>query len=290
MGAPEGKEFKKDDLKTPMERIDIIQATLMREDVLGFDPTVLSALDDPDASQKDIENLKVKLGQDIFNHLFGLANSAYHGSLKMGKAQYFFEVVTRLGMEHTKVAILIFALRRLARGDEETERIYVKSFAASVVGRILARGFGFRDESAKKVELGGLLFFLGLLMMLVYRNRRQEGDVDIDDDFIQTYQSHLTERILARFQLPDYLLEMVTNRYFTLGRMNINLSGVVQMAVAIVEFSFQRFNNRFVIQSPPSSNDDESVTLGAIIEEQFIAAGLRKYLQIVEEPYNRGLT
>jgi len=283
MSDPEEKELKNDGVETPMERVGIIEETLMKEDVLGFDPTVLSVLDDPDAGQKEIENLKVKLGQDIFNYLFGLANSAYHGSLKMGKVQYFFEVVTRLGMEHTKVAILMYALRRLARGDEETERIYVKSFAASVVGRILARGFGFRDESAKKAELGCLLFFLGILMMLVYRNRRQEGDIDIDDDFIQKYQSHLAERILHRFQLPDYLFEMVTNRYFSLGRMNINLSGVVQMAVAAVEVSFQRFNNRLVIQSPPSSKNDDSITLGAIIEEQFSAAGLRKYLQIVEQ-------
>jgi hypothetical protein len=287
MSEPEEKEFKNDEVKTPMERIDIIEETLMREDVLGFDPMVLSVLDDSDASQKDIENLKVKLGQDIFNHLFGLANSAYHGTLKMGKVQYFFEVVTRLGMEHTKVAILMFSLHRLARGDAETERIYAKSFAASVLGRILAGEFGFRDESARKAELGCLLSYLGLLMMLVYRNRHQEGDVDIDDDFIQKYQLSLAERILCRFQLPDYFLEMVMTRCFVLDRIGVNMTGVVQIAIAAVEVSFQRFNNRLVIQSPiPSLKENgDSITLGAIIQEQFSAAGLREYLQIVEQQF-----
>ncbi len=285
MNEPEKKEFQSDEIDTPIQRLDVIEETLLKEDVLGFDPVVLSLLDDPNVSQKEIENLKVKLGPDIFGHLFSIANSAYHGSLKMGQVQYFFDVVTRLGMEHTKVAILMFPMRLLARGDLETELLYVKSFASSVVGRILARGLGFRDDAARRVELGCLLYHFGFLMMLVYRNRYQDGDVHIDDDFIHKYQSCLTERIVNRFQLPDYLLEMVVTRCFSLDRMGIDLSGVVQMAIAAVEMSFQRFDNRLVILSPmPSSDDDGAITLGAIIEEQFAAAGLRKYLQVVKKP------
>jgi hypothetical protein len=283
MTESEENEIERDDIDTPMKRIDIIEDTLLKEGVLGFDPSILSTLDNPDASQKEIENLKVKLGPDIFKYLFNLANSSYHGSLKMGVVQSFFEVILRLGMEHTKVGVLMFAMRRFARGDEETELIYVKSFAASVVGGILARGLGFRDEAARKAELGCLLFHFGILMMLVYRNRRQEGDIDMDDDFIQKYQSTLTERIIFRFQLPDYLLEMVRNRCFTVDRMGIGLVGVVQMAIATVEMNFRQFNNRFTVQLPPilSLDNDETITLTAIIEEQFSAAGLRKYLQKV---------
>lgn len=285
MSDSEEKEVINDDSDSPMRRIDIIEETLLKEDVLGFNPTVLSLLDDPNASQKDIEDLKVKLGQDIFSYLFGLANSAYHGSLKLGKVRSFFEVITRLGMEHTKVAILMFAMRRLARGDEETTLVYVKSFAASVVGGLMAREIGFRDDASRKVELGCLLYHFGLLMMLVYRNRRHEGDVDIDDDFIQKYQTCLTERILIRFQLPDYLLDMVVTRCFSLDEQGIRMTGVLQMAVAVVEMSFLRFNNRFVIQSPGSSPaGNDSVTPGAVMEEQFAAAGLRKYLLVREQP------
>jgi hypothetical protein len=48
--------------------------------------------------------------------------------------------------------------------------------------------------------------------------------------------------------------------------------------------SFGSFNNRLVIQSPmPASKKNESVMLASIIEEQFSAAGLRKYLKIIEE-------
>ena len=285
MNEPEKKEFQSDEVDTAMKRIDIIEEALLKEDVLGFAPMVLSVLDDPDASQQEIENLKVKLGPEIFNHLFSIANSAYHGSLKMGPVRHFFDVVTRLGTKHTKGAILLFAMPRLFRGDMDTELLYVKSFAASVIGRILARGLGFRDDAVRKVELGCLLFHIGSLMMLVYRNCHQDADFHVDADFIQKYQSSLAERIVQRFQLPDYLFEMMITRDFRLVRMGIDLSGVVQMAIATVEMSFQRFNNRLVVLTPMlSSDDDGAITLGAIIEEQFAAAGLRKYLQVVVKP------
>ena len=78
---------------------------------------------------------------------------------------------------------------------------------------------------------------------------------------------------------------MIVTRGFSLVRMGIDLSGVVQMAIAVVEMSFQRFNNRLVITTPILSLTDEgAITLGAIIEEQFAAAGLLKYLQVVVKP------
>lgn len=285
VGKLEQEAFKDDEIDTPIRRINIIEESLLKEDIFAFDPVVLSVLDDPNASQKEIENLKVKLGPDLFNHLFSIANSAYHGSLKMGRVHHFFDVVTRLGMVHTKAASLMFAMHRLAQGDIEAELFYVKSFVASVVGRILARGLGFNDDSARKAELGCLFFHFGFLMMMVYRSRHQDEAFHIDDDFIQKYHSFLTQRIIARFNLPDYLLEMITSRGLSLDRMGVKLSGVVQMAIAIVELNFQQFNNRLVVQSPmPSSDDDVSITLGSIIEEQFSAAGLRQYLQIVTQP------
>jgi hypothetical protein len=285
VGELEQEVLKGDEIDAPIRRISIIEDMLLKEEVLAFDPMVFSVLDNSNASQKEIEDLKVKLGPDLFNHLFSIANSAYHGSLKMGRVRHFFDVVTRLGMEHTKVAILMFAMRRLARGDMEAELLYVKSFAASVVGRTLARGLGFSDNAARKVELGCLIFHFGFLMMLVYRSRHQDEEFHIDDDFITKYRTSLTERMICRFGLPDYLLEMIMTRCLSIDRMGVKLSGVVQMAIAIVEMSFQRFNNRLVVQSPmPSSDDGVTITLGSIIDEQFSAAGLRQYLQIVTQP------
>ena len=84
-------------------QIERIELTLMKDDILGLDPTILSVLDNVDIGRDEIENLKAKLGAHIFSHLFNIANSAYHGSLKLGPVEHFFDVVNRIGLQHTKV-------------------------------------------------------------------------------------------------------------------------------------------------------------------------------------------
>jgi len=264
--------------------IETIELTLTNSTFLGFDPEILAILDDIDIGKQEIENLKNKMDPDIFVYLFNIANSAYHGSLKMGPVQHFFDVVNRLGTQYVKVQILMFALRRLARGDLYAENTFARSFAASVVGRIMARGFGFRDEGAQMVELGCLLSSIGALMMIVYRNHYHSEEHILTDDFIEKNHMYLTERIINRFQLPEYLLEMIMNNYLALERMAISLPGVVKLAVAFVDWSFRTFDNKLVLRSSEISLDDKlSPSLAAIIADKFNSAGLNKYLIVLQD-------
>jgi hypothetical protein len=264
-------------------QIDTIEQALIKDSVLGFDPAILSILDDVEIGQDEIENLKSKLGADLFTYLFSIANAAYHGSLKMGPVKHFFDVVTRLGMQYTKGLILQFALHhRLARGDDKAEIIFAKDFAASVVGRVMARGLGFQDDGARQVELACLLSNMGALMMTVYRNHYHTGDFVLSDDFIEKNHRHLTERIIRRFQLPEYLHEMIMSDCFILERMGIGLPSVVKLAVAAVDWSFRTQSNKLVLRSPQTSRDGRfTPSLAAIVEEQFAAAGMKKYLLIL---------
>lgn len=265
-------------------KIGTIELALMKDDILGFDPTVLSVLDDVEIGRAEIEDLKSRLGAHIFSHLFNIANSAYHGSLKLGPVQHFFDVVNRLGLQHTKALIILFVANRLAKGDKDAEIIFAKNFAASVVGRIMARGLGFRDDSAQKVELACLLSSIGALMMTAYRNHYDTGDFVVSDDFIEQNHRYLTERIIRRFQLPEYLNEMIMNDCLILERMGIGLPTVVKLAVAFVDWSFRTMDNKFVFRTPQSTLDDKSTpSLASIIEEQFLAAGMKKYLIILPE-------
>jgi len=265
-------------------QIENIELTLMKDSVLGFDPIILFVLDDVEIGQREIENLKIRLGTDVFTYLFNIANSAYHGSLKMGPVKHFFDVVNRLGTQYTKVLILQFGLHRLARGDHDTEIIFARSFSASVLGRIMARSFGFRDDGARQVELACLLASVGALMMTVYRNHYQTADFVLTDDFIEQNHLYLTERIIRRFQLPEYLHEMIMTNCFILDRMRIGLPTVVKLAISSVDWSFRISNNKLVFRAPDVSAEDSlSPSLAAIIEEQFAAAGLRKYLVILPE-------
>ncbi|MGZ3597666.1 MAG: HDOD domain-containing protein [Syntrophales bacterium] len=266
-------------------QIEIIEHTLIKDSVLGFDPTILSVLDDVDIPQDEIENLKSRLGADLFLYLFKIANSAYHGSLKVGPVKHFFDVVNRIGMQHTKALIIQFTSHRLAQGDSEAEIIFAKNFAASVVGRIMARGFGFRDDGARRVELACFLSGIGTLMMTVYRNHYQTEDFVLSDDFIEHNHLYLSDRIIRRFQLPEYLQEMIMTDCFVLERMGIGAPAVVKLAIAAVEWSFRTFDNKLVFRSPETSQDDRfTPSLAAILEEQFAAAGLKKYLIILPEP------
>lgn len=265
-------------------QIETIELALINDAVLGFDPAILSILDDVEIGQDGIEDLKSRLGADVFVYLFSIANSAYHGSLKMGAVKHFFDVVNRLGMQYTKGLILQFALRRLAVGDEQAEMIFAKDFAASVVGRVMARGLGFQDEGARKVELACLLSNIGALMMTVYRNHYQKGDFVLSDGFIEQNHIYLTEKVLRRFQLPEYLHEMIMADGFTLERMGIGLPSVVKLAAAAVDWSFRTRDNRLVLRSPQPSRESGFIpSLAAIVEEQFAAAGMKRYLMILPE-------
>ncbi len=265
-------------------QIETIELSLIKNSVLGFDPAVLFVLDDVEIGQREIEELKSKLGTDVFTYLFNIANSAYHGSLKMGPVKHFYDVVNRLGMQYTRGLILLYAMHRLARGDQDAEIIFAKSFSAAVVGRIMARGFGFRDDGARQVELACLLASLGALMMTVYRNRYHTEDFVLSDDFIEKYHLYLTEQIMRRFQLPEYLYEMILTNCFILGRMGIGLTTVVKLAISAVEWSFRTLDNKLVFRSPYISLEDRfAPSMAGMIEEQFAAAGLKKYLVILPE-------
>ncbi|HAJ25922.1 MAG TPA: hypothetical protein DCG53_01515 [Syntrophus sp. (in: bacteria)] len=265
-------------------QIETIELTLVKDSVLGFDPTILFVLDDVEIGQREIENLKSKLGTDVFTYLFNIANSAFHGSLRMGPVKHFYDVVNRLGTQYTKVLILMFAMHRLAQGNHDAEIIYAKSFSASVMGRIMARGFGFRDDGARQVELACLLANVGALMMTVYRSRYSAAYYIASDEFIEQNHPYLTERIIRRFQLPEYLHEMILTNCFILDRMGVALPTVVKLAISAVDWSYRTLNDKLVFRSPHASLEDRfAPSLAAIVEEQFAAAGLKKYLVIMAE-------
>jgi hypothetical protein len=134
------------------------------------------------------------------------------------------------------------------------------------------------------VELACFLSGIGALMMTVYRNHYHTGDFVLSDGFIEQNHLYLTERIIRRFQLPQYLHEMIMTNCFVLERMGIAPHTVVKLAIAAVEWSFRTLDNKPVFRSPQTSLDDKfTPSLAAMIEEQFAAAGLKKYLIIFPE-------
>ncbi|HOW57411.1 MAG TPA: HDOD domain-containing protein [Smithellaceae bacterium] len=264
--------------------LNIIEAKMIDKVTLGFSPEVLGVLDNVESSNSEIELLKARIGNEILMRVFNVANSAYYGSLRKGSIYTFYEVVTRLGMTHTKALIIILALQILARDDREIEVIFARSFAASVVGKVLAQQFGLRDDIVKKVELGALFSEIGKMIIVLYKKLHAPDDYRINDDFISKYHPYLGERIVEKFALPDYLKHMIFSENIVIEENYITISGITHIAINIVSSSFSKHHDRLYIEAIPSLNGrDESTALDKIIEDQFNAVNLGKYLRIIRK-------
>ncbi len=164
--------------------MDADKATLILSDIedkifnkinFGFDPEVLDVLNNHDASEREIELLKAKIGDDLLARLFGVANSAYYGQLKRGTVDTFYKVVSRLGMDFARVLIIFLAFAAVSK-NKEIKTIFAKSFATSIVGgKLLAKEFGLRDNDAKKVELAGLLLEIGKIIIALYKSLHKDA-------------------------------------------------------------------------------------------------------------------
>ena len=264
--------------------LDMIEEKMLEDETLGFSPDVLAILDNVEASNNEIEMLKFRIGQHILMRVFSFANSAYYGSINKGGIHTFYEVVTRLGMSHTKALIVILSLQLLARDDEEIEVIFARSFASSVIGKILAQQVGMREDMAKKVELGGLFSEIGMMIIHVYKKLHAPDDERIDKAFIDKYHPYLTERIIDVFALPDFLNTMIFHEGLVMEANYITLSGITQLAVQFVHASFSKYNHQLVIEplAVPSGHD-QTISLDHIIEDQFNSLGLSKYLRVVRK-------
>jgi HD-like signal output (HDOD) protein len=254
---------------------------------LGFDPEVLEVLNDLDSTEHDIEILKGKIGEDILGRLFSIANSVYFGQLKRGQVETFYDVVTRLGMDFTRLIIIFIAMAHLS-SNERVKMIYARSFATSILaGKLLANECGLTYGDAKKVEIGGLLLEIGKIIMAVYQSLCPDDyeQAGIDDDFVSAYHSLLGVKFIEHYNFSENLKEMVSTKCLSLGPKLMTLPGIVVAAHHIVDSSFRRFHNKLVIASPmPDREGNVVYTTGWAIEGMFRAVGLSRHIEIEITP------
>ena len=169
--------------------------------------------------------------------------------------------------------------------DHEVETVFARSFATSVMATILASQVGFREDALRKAELCGLFMEIGRSVMVLYKKMYSDGEERLDDDFIDTYHPYLGDRIVKRYELPDYIRTVILARNLILEENSISLVGIVQMAHNTVTASFQKYNNMLVIKCQvPRPATDVTRTLEAILTEKFSAIGLKNYLYIIRIP------
>jgi hypothetical protein len=247
-----------------------------------FDPAIFSVLDDVNTGRRELNLAQKKINEPVWLRLQTIASAVYSGNIRRGEASSFYDVVSCLGTQKTKLLIMMMGIQQSALADREVENIFARNFSTSVMADVLARQFGFRDESAQRAELGGLFLGIGRLVIALYRKDSPREAGEINDVFINTYHRFLAAKIIKRFALPDFLSTIISAQSVLLEENSISLPGVVYLARDMVRSSFQKYGNRLVIRcNIPRPAIDVSRTLESIIRDKFHAAGLEKYLVIL---------
>jgi hypothetical protein len=250
-----------------------------------FNPEIFVTLDNVDAGRHEIDSAREKISEAVWLRLQSIASSVYSGNLRRGDVSSFYDVVSRLGMHHTKIMIILLGFHQFGSKDRDLEVIFARSFATSVMANMLAFQMGFREGSAQRAELGGLFLEIGRQMMVTYKKTSDPESAEIDDAFIEAYHPYLAVKIIKRFSLPDYLQTIVLAQTVILEENALSLPGVVYLARDMVRASFQKYGNRLVIRcQTPRPGTDVSRTLEALIRDKFHAAGLDKHLILLRVP------
>jgi len=266
------------------QKIELIYEETLGKVNLGFDPSVLEVLDNAESSEKEREEIKEKVSQEIVGRLFSLSDSAYLGKISRGKAESFAAIIMRLGTVYVKIFIISFALLALAK-DERSKLVLAKSFSAAIIGKLIAEQLNWQRESAQRVEICCLFSEVGKVLIHLHEKKTEES---VPDDFVERCHWLLALKIAERFDLPEYIRESFsyvfgeTSLRFTHN--SLSIAGVVMLAYATVSHIFSR-ERRCVISSPmPDAKDLFAYTPGKVIYNYLWSLGLSDdYLQIIVE-------
>ncbi|MBI4698572.1 MAG: HDOD domain-containing protein [Nitrospirae bacterium] len=263
--------------KKDLEILNDIEQKIIENINLGYDPQILEILDNERASSQQIEQLKDKLTKDIVVRLFKMSKAIYFGKLFGGEVNTFFDVIMRLGMMPAKIYISALSIFSMSP-NKEFRILAARSFATSVLGRLLATEMRLHDVEVKKIETGGLFLEIGKLITILYRLRFQKEA--IDEKFTSKYSPYLGLKIIRKFNLPAFLNEILFSPYLRFTDDSFHMSSIVTLANSMADKSFKA-HGRLVIQSPmPGPDGLLASTPGSIISDQFMAVGLGEYIEV----------
>jgi HD-like signal output (HDOD) protein len=268
--------------ETDRELLRDIQDYGLKQIRVGFSSDILTILDDAEAKSSKIEMVKDKLDKEIVLRLFAIANSVRYGKLSAGSVHTFFDVVMRLGMTYTKVLIAALSIATLSR-DAAYEAASARSFATSLLGRLLAQKMRIPEDDTHKVELGGLFLEVGKLVIRLYH--AAHPGIRASSDFINRYHPYIGIALVKHMEfLPEFLVEIISPHAFIFEEDALSVAAIVDLAHSIVYDSFKK-HGKLVIASPlPDADGYVTSTIGSVLEDQFATLGLGQYIEVIPLP------
>lgn len=279
LGLDLGHDFREITPEELRRRIlaDIEQKALISMK-LGFKSRVLDVLDDPDATASQIEALKTLIDRDVLMRLYEMSNALYFGKLRVGETISFLDIVMRLGMKQTRTLILALSFFSVTK-DHELRVLAARSFATLMLCRMVATEAGYRKDVQERLELGGLMYEIGKVVMFLYRN--YHARFDITDEFIEANHYEMGLSILERFNLPVFLKEVFTERRMSFDDESFGVPGIIFMVNGAVDATFRRYG-KFLVSAPVASSERFAAsTFGTVMLEQFGALGLGDLIEVV---------
>ncbi len=246
---------------------------------LGFKGKVLDVLDDPNSTSTDIEALKTQIDREVLGRLFDMSNSLYFGNLRVGETASFLDIVMRLGMKQTRTLILALSLFSVTK-DRELRVYAARAFATLMLARMFATEAGYRKDVQERLELGGLMFEIGKVVMFVYK--KYHARFHLKDEFIDAHHHEIGVKVIEKFNMPGFLKGIISERRLAFDEESYGVAGIVYLMNCAVDDTFKRYG-KFVVSAPPSGVEKLGPAgCAAILREQFAALGIGDLIEVLE--------
>ena len=246
-------------------------------------PEVFETLDNPEAPRSEVNTLHGKINEEILLRLFCIAGAAYtSGNLKRkSPVNTLYQAVELLGFQ--KVKALVLALAFFSGTDPQMKLLFAQAYATSVLAGFLAQQMEYRQESARKVERGGLLLDVGRVWLMLYQKQCQGKGPLIDNAFEMQWHPLMGDKIARHYHMPAYVSAMILSTALHLNGKYLMLIGVARLAHNAVAASFHQHQNRLAFScDTPKPDDDMNTHIATIIADQFRAVGLANHLFVVQ--------
>ena len=247
--------------------------------VANINPEVLATIGNEESPSHRLEGLKFKIDAAIVSQLMGLANAVHYGKMKKGEISSFMEAIMRVGTTFVKSFVVFGTIFNDKTSDLEI--LGAKSFATAALAKIFAVTACQCRNVQERAELGGLFSNIGRAVMV---NFWHHNKAPFNERFINKHGPVLTERIIEKTGLPEYLKEIANAEEISWNNDDRPTpAGFVALARAAVERSFAAHNALVVESAMPDAEDVNSPvsTVGSRLEEDFRAIGMGKYIRIV---------
>lgn len=257
---------------------------------LGFDLSIedWEMFDQPQKVNKTrILELEKKLPVSVKNELFRTANSPLYLIGRRKESEDFWDVALALGMNNIKAYIFSIALFEMASRNKDI--LYLKNRSLATAGLSLAiihNVLGFDLNLAPQVQLCALVSEFGKIPFYMYR-QKNAADPSVlkimTEDFINIHHGQFGLKMIKRFNLPDFLVNLFKKEsliFFNQAH-QLSITTIVRIAKLIVRDNFKRQNKVVITAVVDDPNFVVSGSAGSQIQTFFDALGIGDLLEVI---------